>query len=624
MDFDDAARWLKDQGVQVVNVSMAFPGTGRGDGLPDPNQADWSPATVVAWLRGEGITVVAAAGNEGDQHMSGLTADPESNGWMNITGATESLGFSIGAGETVTVELKWDAWPRTTDDFDLYVMDHGTRPVDLNDPHLGGRYSVRAQQTTPGGLSPVETVTFTNTATEAQTYWLYVKSNGARKDLRYDLTAYGRANGFTDKTSAGSVAEPASSPVVLAVGAITPANAATGGTVESYSSRGPTIDGRIKPNLVGFTNVSTYTGGVAPGTTKSGTSIAAAHVTGAAALYKGANPGLDPAELEGLLLDSSTRPGRSNTFGYGVVNVGPSRVPQAPTGSGFTALQTPRRVLNTNDGTGGQSGPLQPNQTFTLQIPDLPSDATAVVLDVAATGSGTTTLEMFGDVSTGVHALDVLPNRSNQVTVATTLHPVDKVARIRNTTASTNVIVDVLGYFSPGSASTYFPLQRPTTLMDTRTWGVAAPKLGNAEEQVVPVRGVAGVPSNATAVMVNVTSSDASATSYLDLYAKNWPAKGMLTAYPGERLTKLTIVPIGDDGAIRIRGRGGEVHAAIDLIGWFGGSGGGKYVPLRYTERAFDTATGVYTIPAAFGTGDTREFRVTLQPRIPPTRRPPG
>jgi hypothetical protein len=617
MDFDDAARWLKAQGVTVVNVSMAFPGTGRGDGLPDPNQTDWSPATVVAWLRGEGVTVVAAAGNEGEQHMSGLTADPEDNGWMNIAEATESLGFSIGAGATVTIELKWDAWPRTTEDFDLFVMDHGTRPVDLNDPHLGGRYSVRAQKTTPGGMSPYETVQVTNTSGVAQTYWVYIQRHGAKTSLRYDLTAYGPANGFTDKTPAGSIAEPASSPVALAVGAITPASAGAGGTVESYSSRGPTIDGRIKPNLVGFTNVSTYTGGTAPGTTKSGTSIAAAHVTGAAALYKGVNPSLDPAELEALLLDSSSRPGRSNTFGYGVLNVGASRVPQPPTGNGFTPLQTPRRVLNTNDGTGGQTGPLTPGQTHTLQITDLPADATAVVLDVVSTGGGVTRLEVFGDVSTDVHALDVLPGRSNQVTVAATLHPVDKVVRIRNTSANTNVIVDLLGYFSPSSASTYFPLQQPTTLLDTRTWGVPSPKLADAEEQVVPVRGVAGVPSNATAVLVNVTSSEASATSYLDLYAKNWPAKGMVTAYPGERLTKLTVVPIGDDGAIRVRGRGGEVHATIDLVGWFGGSGGARYVPLRYTERAFDTSTGVYTIPTTFGAGQTREFRLTLQQRVP-------
>ncbi|WP_432947858.1 LamG-like jellyroll fold domain-containing protein [Kribbella sp. CA-253562] len=616
MDFDDAARWLKDQGVQVVNVSMAFPGTGRGDGLPSPNDTAWSPATVVAWLRGEGVTVIAAAGNEGDQHMSGPTADPEANGWMNIAGSSESLGFSIGAGATVTVELKWDAWPRTTDDLDLYVMDHGARPVDLNDPHLGGRYSVRAQKTATGGLSPVETVTFTNSSSEGQTYWLYVQSNGARTDLRYDLTAYGPADGFSEKTAAGSIAEPASSPVVLAVGAITAASAATGGTVEAYSSQGPSIDGRIKPDLVGYTNVSSYTGGTAPGTTKSGTSIAAAHVTGAAALYKSANPSLDPAELEAQLLDSSSRPGRSNTFGYGVVNVGASRVPQPSAGNGFTAMQTPQRVLNTNDGTGGQTGPLAAGQTLTLQIPGLPAEATAVVLDVVSTGTGVSTLEVFGDVSTGVHALDVLPGRSNQVAVATTLHPVDKVARIRNGSAGAQVIVDVLGYFSPSSPSTYFPLQRPTTLLDTKTWDVATPKLAN-EEQVVPVRGVAGVPSNATAVMVNVTSTDATATSYLDLYAKNPTNKGMLTAYPGEKLTKLTVVPIGDDGAIRVRGRGGEVHAAVDLIGWFGGSGGARYVPMRYTERAFDTKTGVYSVTSAFSTGHTREFRVTLQPRIP-------
>ncbi|GAB3426267.1 LamG-like jellyroll fold domain-containing protein [Flindersiella endophytica] len=612
MGFDDAARWLVDQGVDVVNVSLAFPGTGRGDGIPFPSDADWTPATVVAWLRGEGVTVIAAAGNEANKHMSGVTADNDGNTWMEIAGSTENLGFSVGGGRSVTVELKWDAWPRTTQDLDLYIMDEARKPVDLNDPQLGGRYSIRSQKTTDGGLTPVETYTFTSAS--ANDYFIYVKNNGATAGQRYDLTVYGDVSGLSDVNSAMSIAEPASSPWALAVGAITPASAASGGGAEDYSSRGPSIDGRIKPDLAGFSGVSTFSAGV-----KTGTSIAAAHVAGAAAVYLGANPDLDPAELEALLLDSSSRPGRGNTLGFGVLNLGSPRTPQPPAGSLFTP-QT-RRVLNTNDGTGGKQGPFAANETFTLAIPNLPADTTAVVLDVTgslASGSGGS-LQVYADTPTEAGTLALQAERSNQTVAAITLDPVNKVVRIRNGgTSQSQVIVDLLGYFSTSSStSAYFPLQQPYTMLDTRTWTTPSPKLGNGEVQTIRTRGVGGVPANATAAVVNLTASDASAASYVEAYAKDSTGKRALNVYPGDRLTKLAVVPIADDGSIRVKGGGGEAHVAVDLLGWFGPGNGAKYVPMRYTERVFDTTTGMTTPPSAFGSGQKRDFRVTLQRRIP-------
>lgn len=619
MDFDDGARWLVEQGVKVVNISMAFPGTGRGDGIPHPNATDWSPATVVAWLRGQGVTVIAAAGNEAARHMSGLTTDNDRNSWMEIAGSTEHLGFSLGAGARATVELKWDAWPLTNHDLDLYVMSVAAKPVDLNDPNLVGT-SLRAQKTTPGGLSPTETYEIRNDQSSAQTYYVYVKTNTTRFDLRYDLTVYGPASGLSDTNPATSIAEPASSPWALAVGAITPASAATGGAVEEYSSRGPSIDGRIKPDLVGYTSVSTFTGGVAPGTTRSGTSIAAAHVTGAAALYLGANPDLDPAELEGQLLDSSTRPGRGNVFGYGVLNVGAARDPQPPAGGLFTPAN--RRVLNTNDGTGGKQGPFAANETFTLAIPNLPADTTAVVLDVTgslASGSSGGNLRVYADTPTEAVTLALQAGRSNQTVAAITLDPVNKVVRIRNGgTSQSSVIVDLVGYFSTSSStSAYVPLQQPFKLLDTRTWSTPSPKLAAGEVQTIKVRGVGGVPANATAAVVNLTASDASVASYVEAYANDPTGKRALNVYPNDRLTKLAIVPIADDGLIRLRGGGGEAHVAVDLLGWFGPGNGAKYVPMRYTERVFDTTNGLATSPSPFGSGQKRDFRITLQRRVP-------
>lgn len=620
MDFDDAARWLTDQGVQVVNVSLGFPGTGRGSGAADPTEPDWTPATVVAWLRGQGIVVVTAAGNEADKHMTGQTADPDGNGWMNISGAAENQGFTMAAGARATVELKWDAWPRTNNDLDVFVMDQLGKPTGLNDPHLVA-YSINPQQETAGGRAPVETVTFDNTAGETATYWIYVqRKQGAATNLRYDLTLYGPVSGVSYVDPAGSIAEPAGSPYTIAVGAITPVNAATGGTVEGYSSQGPTIDGRVKPDVVGFTNVSTFTGGVAPNPTAGGTSVAAAHVTGAAALYKGANPSLDPAELEALLLDSSDRFGRSNTFGSGVLKLGSPRVPTPSTGSAFTAFPSVRRVLNTADDTGGHRGALQPGETFTLRLPDLPPDATAVMVDITSIRpAADTQLEVFADTPSGIPTLYAEKGRVAAAFVTATLHPQDKVIRIRNTAAATDVTVDFYGYYSEqSSASTFVPKTLPYRLMDTRTWGIASPKLDAGETRTLQVRGVAGVPDNATSVLVNVRTTDASQATHVGLYAQNFLNKWMLSPDAGEDLQTLTLVPIADDGAIRIRNYTGQVHVAVDLVGWYAtGGAGARYVPLRYTQQVFNSQSGTQTPAAPFGPASSRGFQMTLQPRVP-------
>ncbi len=102
-------------------------------------------------------------------------------------------------------------------------------------------------------------------------------------------------------------------------------------TIKDYSSRGPTTDGRVKPDIAGPTDVSVsnLSGGFF-----NGTSAAAPHVAGAAALMRDGFPALNQAQVRQTLEDRATPegdPGKDNVFGSGFLQMGnpPPKPPKA-------------------------------------------------------------------------------------------------------------------------------------------------------------------------------------------------------------------------------------------------------------------------------------------------------
>ncbi|WP_434448081.1 hypothetical protein [Lentzea sp. E54] len=205
----------------------------------------WSSAA-----RESGILWSVAAGNQARLHFAGTAADANGDGWVEFSGTTQRLPLE--PSRTATVGLRWDAWPTTNEDLDLYVMSQPHPPTGDNDPDLKA-VSTRSQKDTTDGLSPTEQVTFTNTTSITTTHWVYVKNNNAKFVTPVELFVNGPSDQLQTFTKAGSVAEPATSPHVIAVCVTAP----NSGAVESCSSRGPTVDGRIKPGITAFDKVST-------------------------------------------------------------------------------------------------------------------------------------------------------------------------------------------------------------------------------------------------------------------------------------------------------------------------------------------------------------------------------
>jgi hypothetical protein len=576
-EFVGAAETMRQQGVKVINASFTFSGIGRGDGSGDNS----TPAGVVRRSRQAGILWSVSAGNEAQTHWSGTVRDTTpKNQLLDIAPNDDSQGVAIGAGSIAFISLQWDAWPLTHGDLDLIVTDDTGTPIAT---------SRQNQMGTASGLPPVEEVGIENNSGADAVVFAFVEIRRSPGGVRYDLTAFGNT-AVEHVNPASSIGEPASSPYVITAGAADVANNA----LEDFSGRGPTIDGRVKPDITGFDGVSTSTFGPA---NFFGTSASAPNVTGAAALIAGANPQLDASGIERELL-SRARPatGGGNAVGHGLLTLTPTDVaPSRPGGFQYTPLATPARILDTRHGTGGRSTPLGAGEVFPLQVggvAGVPAGAKAVVVNLTGVNAtGNTDLSVFPTTFNGTSNLNLVKGLAAANLVTATLSSDGKI-RVRNAGGTVSVIIDVVGYYQDAAGAGFSAPAAPVRVLDTRTTvGGHNGKLGAGQELTLAVRGVAGVPADASAVVLNLTGTQPTSVTDLSVYPQTFTGTSSLNLAAGATRANLVVATIGADGNIRIRNAGGEVHVIADLAGWFVPGSGARYVPLQ-PLRIMDTRTG--------------------------------
>jgi len=137
------------------------------------------------------------------------------------------------------------------------------------------------------------------------------------------------SNGMLCVTSVGNenngmfdwdyIIAPSDADSVISVGAVN-----SSGEIAGFSSRGPTYDGRIKPEVVAM-GVNTYAAyPLSPEfyRTVDGTSLSAPLVGGAAALILEAHPEWTPMEVRHALMKTGSRSqSPNNTYGWGIIDV---------------------------------------------------------------------------------------------------------------------------------------------------------------------------------------------------------------------------------------------------------------------------------------------------------------
>ena len=644
-DLEAAVNYFAGQGVTIMTRSLgaAFDGPGDGTGPLD---------TVVDHAVTQGITWFNSAGNDGDGTYlrrvvpTSLTtggfvdfndgrpaAGPNPDAWLQVVSVPGECYFFDG----VRWANDWSLSPATDYRVEVYEPSNPTPvpPPDLADhdnPLLADVALINFFDQPQSSAKPLEAVdgqvctsannrhsstVSTATGPAAVTY-IRVRLNttvGATPD-RLEIGISGAAlleNLYADKP--GSAAHPVSdsaNPGLVAVGAVDPPPTAPSyapNGIASYSSQGPTNDGRIKPDLSapsGFAS-ETYGG------TFSGTSSASPTAAGAAALVLSAGLAAPGAPLATLMKSFTTDlgpAGADNMYGAGLL-----KLPLRP--SRFVPIETVPRILDTRPashvGPVGLVGPYPRNAVINVDVrtPLGGMPMTAVALNVTSVNS----------VAPGF--LNVFPYLGSPFSTSTlnitypglprpnfAIVPVNSGIISVALQAGGDVILDVEGYFTndtapPIAAGRFVPLPTPERWLDTRSgllpasFGGVSRRVNAGESIDVPIRGATAIPSqtNVDALVVNVTTVNADQlgfarafpsgnTSVLTFSTINFRAGTQATA-------NTAIVKLGVANGQFSLFSNVTVDMVVDVVGYITAAGApasstGMFMPVVPT-RVYDT-----------------------------------
>lgn len=278
-EYASAVEWLQRSGADIIVDAGSYyanPGDESGE------------ITQIAESAASETVFITSVGNHAGRYWSG---NHSSSTWVTVGEGTEANPLNDGEpfSGSVQLTLRWDGWPTTTEDYDLYLFraQPGTDAVVARATGHDGRPFEHLETTVPEGR-----------------YYVSIKKASDSEASSTDNQLKLFANHELQYQSNGGRAAPATAQGVIAVGAI------DDGSVKSFSVRGADV---VAPDSVAVDGM----------TIEGGTSFSTPYVGGTAALVLAAHPDLTPTEARALLrrtADDVGSEGVDPRSGYGVVN----------------------------------------------------------------------------------------------------------------------------------------------------------------------------------------------------------------------------------------------------------------------------------------------------------------
>ncbi|KQR16676.1 Ig-like domain-containing protein [Cellulomonas sp. Leaf334] len=231
------------------------------------------------------------------------------------------------------------------------------------------------------------------------------------------------------------------------------------------------------------------------------------------------------------------------------------------TGGATYSPVTPTRAMSFQSISGGQM--------YTLTLPNVPTGATAVALNVTAANPSSNTYVSACPGGTGLtickksSSLNPYAGANTPNMVIVKLGSGGKVS-FYNDAGTVQLIADVQGWFVDGSGdASYLPVE-PTRAMAFQS--VAG---GKTYTLTVP-----DAPAGATAVVFNVTSANSTSNTYVSACPggtalADCKASSNLNPYAGKNIANLVIVKLGTGNKVTFYNDAGTSQLIADVQGWY-------------------------------------------------------
>jgi hypothetical protein len=242
-----------------------------------------------------------------------------------------------------------------------------------------------------------------------------------------------------------------------------------------------------------------------------------------------------------------------------------------------------------------------PGAQVTLTIPGLPAGTTAVALNVTVTNPTAPsylTVYPTGQGRPTASNLNFVAGQTIPNMVIAQVGPGNKVT-FYNAAGTVDVLADLAGYYVADSGAGYTS-GIPTRVMDTRTGPVPA-KVGAGAPVTLTIP---GLPAGTTAVALNVTVTNPTATSYLTVYpaGQTRPTASNLNFVKAQTIPNLVIARVGTGNKVTFYNAAGAVDIIADLAGYYAPGAGAGYTAAT-PKRVMDTRNGTGAARAKVGPG---------------------
>ncbi|MGW5851078.1 PKD domain-containing protein [Streptomyces sp. NPDC055254] len=253
---------------------------------------------------------------------------------------------------------------------------------------------------------------------------------------------------------------------------------------------------------------------------------------------------------------------------------------------GYVPLD-PVRLADTRSGTGTAEGQVAGYTSFDLQVhgsASIPAAATAVALNVTATGpkdSGHLTAYPSGRQPPSTSSVNY---GAGQTVANSVIVPIGADGRISIRNGgwdATDVVVDVVGYYSPDSNAAYMPLD-PARLLDTRS---ADWKKGPLRARTYAYLGISPGEAGIAGYVLNATVTHTRGAGFLSVSPdpNTWdqnengsgtvperPVSSTLNWTTGATVPNLVQASSGDHGVVDFWNQGWEdTDLIVDLFGYY-------------------------------------------------------